>query len=100
MVVSPWSRAVVALGLAIVGLGVLAAPSLGQQDRDVRKTTTGGSTPPPPPAPARVGTVDMTAVFKGYNKVKVSGEEFRTAVMAKKNELMQVMTQMQTESEV
>src|SRR4051812_9780049 len=102
MVVLPSSRAAVALGLGLVGLGLLAAPSLGQQDARVNKAATSraGTTPANPPAPAAFGTVDMTAIFKGYDKVKVSGEEFKAAVMAKKNELMQVMTQMQTETEI
>ena len=41
----------------------------------------------------------MTAVFKGYDKVKVSGEEFKAAVMAKKKDLMSIMEQMKVESE-
>jgi outer membrane protein len=42
----------------------------------------------------------MTAVFKGYDKVKVSGEEFKAAVMAKKKDLMSIMQEMQQESEI
>ncbi len=54
----------------------------------------------PPAAPATFGSIDMTAVFKGYDKVKVSGEEFKAAVMAKKKDLMGIMEQMQTESRI
>jgi outer membrane protein len=98
MVVS--SRAIVALGVGVLAAGILAGPSRGQQqDGALRKTTSQGAAPTGP-APATFGTIDMTAVFKGYDRVKVSGEEFKSAVMEKKKDLMKVMQQMQMESEM
>ncbi|WP_406700304.1 OmpH family outer membrane protein [Singulisphaera sp. Ch08] len=97
MVVS--SRAVAAVSLGLIGVMALASSSQGQQqDVAVRKTTT-QSAAGPAPAPATFGSIDMTAVFKGYDKVKVSGEEFKAAVMLKKKDLMGIMQQMQQESE-
>jgi outer membrane protein len=99
MVVS--SRAIVASSLALLGMALLAGPTLGQQqDGGVRKAaTTGASATPAPPTPATFGTIDMSEVFKNYDKVKVTGEEFRAAVMARRNDLMKLMTEMQHESE-
>jgi outer membrane protein len=101
MVVSP--RARVALGLGFLGLIVYGTPALSQQPQDpaVRKaaTTQGTGAKPQPPVPVTVGCVDMSAVFKGYDKVKVNSEEFKAAVLAKKNELMKFMADAQQESE-
>jgi outer membrane protein len=99
MVVS--SRAIVVASLGVLGVALLVGPSLGQQkDSSVSKTS---SQPPAnsakPPAPAAFGTIDMTAVFKNYDKVKYTSEEFQAAALAKKNELMKIMTEMQTVSE-
>lgn len=95
-----FSRAVAAVSLSLVGVLTLASATLGQQqDPAVRKSTTQESTQTPP-APATFGSIDMTAVFKGYDKVKISGEEFKAAVMAKKKDLMAIMQEMQQESEV
>jgi len=93
MVVS--SRAIVAVGLGLAGLAVLVGPSLGQ-DKAVRQA----SSRPAAPSPPTFGTVDMSAVFKGYDKVKVNAEEFRAAATAKKAELTKLMQGMQQESEV
>jgi Skp family chaperone for outer membrane proteins len=102
MVVS--TRAMAALGLGTLALAVLIGPALGQppQDAAVRKATTQASatgSKPQPPVPVTVGCVDMSAVFKGYDKVKVNSEEFKAAVLAKKNELMKFMAEAQQESE-
>jgi Skp family chaperone for outer membrane proteins len=88
------------VGLGVVGLAVLVGSSLGQQlDPAVRKATSQASAPKPP-APPVIGSVDMAAIFKGYDKVKVNSEEFKAAVMAKKGELMKFMTEAQQESEM
>jgi Skp family chaperone for outer membrane proteins len=92
-----FSRAVAAVSLSMVGVLTLASATLGQQpEASARKSTTQAT----PPAPATFGSIDMTAVFKGYDKVKVSGEEFKAAVMAKKKDLMGIMQEMQQESEM
>lgn len=96
MVVS--SRAVAVVSFGLLGVFALASASYAQQqDTAVRKTNT-QSPAGTPAAPATFGSIDMTAVFKGYDKVKVSGEEFKAAVMTKKKDLMAIMEQMQTES--
>jgi Skp family chaperone for outer membrane proteins len=103
MVVS--TRGIVALGLGAIGLSVLAGQALAQQPQDpaVRKTATQATAPasaPKPPVPATVGSVDIAAIFKGYDRVKVNSEEFKAAVMAKKGELMKIMTEGQQEAEM
>jgi Skp family chaperone for outer membrane proteins len=95
-------RTIVAAGLGFLGLAVLVGPTLGQQPQDpaLRKATTqAAASAPQPPTPVTVGCVDISAIFKGYDKVKANSEEFRAAVMAKKNELMKFMAEAQQESE-
>jgi Skp family chaperone for outer membrane proteins len=98
MVVS--TRTIAAVGLGFLGMACLVGPTLGQQSPDpaVRKAAT-QATAPRPPAPATFGSVDMAAVFKGYDKVKVNSEEFKAAVLGKKNELMKFMSEAQQEQE-
>ena len=100
MVVS--ARAILAMGLGVVGLGLLAGPTFGQQPDGAVRKSAAQATPAPvkPPDPATFGTIDMAAVFKGYDKVKTSSEEFKSAVMSKKNELMKLMSEAQQQSEM
>ena len=73
------TRAAWALGLGLVGLAITVGPTLGQQqDSGVRKATAGAAAPKPA-GPAVIGTVDIDAVFKGYDKVKADSEEFKAA---------------------
>jgi len=103
MVVS--SRAIVAVGLGLVGVVCLVGPSFGQQqDGAVRKTNAQTAAPaaartkPQPPAPAIIGTVDIEAVFKNYDKVKAQQEEFKAAAMEKQKELLKLQTEAQEEA--
>ena len=100
MVIS--SRALVAMGLCTAGLGLLVGPSLGQQpDGGVRRTANSTSTAAPAaPVPPVIGTIDLDSVFKNYEKVKVSSEEFNAAAMSKKNELMKIQAEAQQEAEM
>jgi outer membrane protein len=108
MVVS--SRAIVAVGLGLAGLGLWAGPANGQapQDNAARRVAGGAAATPAPgapatpkaPDPAIIGWVDMTAVFKGYDKVKVQGEEFKVAVQGKQKELVKYTQEAQQESEM
>lgn len=105
MVVS--SRALAAVGLGLVGLGVLVVPSLGQQaqqkDGAVRPTVNrpaASAASSTPPGPAVFGSVEMNAVLKGYDKFKVLSEEWEAAASAKQRELMQIMQEMKTESDM
>jgi outer membrane protein len=105
MVVS--SRGIWAIGLSLTGVALLVGPSLGQQsagrapeDGAVRKAASpGGNTPPSPIAPV-IGTVDVEHVFKNYDKVKVANKEFNAAMLARKNELMKIMSEAQQEAEM
>ncbi|MCA1685965.1 MAG: OmpH family outer membrane protein [Planctomycetia bacterium] len=102
MVVS--SRAVAALGIGLVGLGLMTGPASGQQAQDgtVRRAATQAAAPAPAnqaPVPTVIGTVDIEAVFKSYDKVKTQQEEFKAAAMAKHNELMKFQTEGQEEAQ-
>jgi outer membrane protein len=98
MVVS--TRAIAAVVLGGLGVAFLVGPSLAQppQDAAVRKAAT-QATAPKPPAPATIGCVDMGAVFKGYDKVKVTGDEFKGAVLSKQNELVKLQSEAQQEQD-
>lgn len=103
MVVS--SRAIVAVGLSLVGTGCLAGLAFAQppQDAGVRKTAatqTQASAPASPKAlaPPVIGTVDIKAVFTNYDKVKVQQEEFQAAAVAKRTELQKIATDAQDEA--
>jgi outer membrane protein len=102
MVVS--SRAFAALALGLIGLGCLARPTFAQQQQDgtVRKAANQGAAAPATtsaPVPPVLGTVDIEAVFKGYDKVKAQQEEFKAAAMGKHNELMKFQTEAQEEAQ-
>jgi outer membrane protein len=99
MVIS--SRAIVTLGLCTVGFGLLVGPVRSQQaDGGVRRTATPSAGAPKTPVPPVIGTIDLDAVFKNYEKVKVSSEEFRAAAMAKKNDLMKIQAEATQEAEM
>ena len=98
------SRGILAIGLGLTGLAILVAPTLGQgqaQDGAVRKATNPASVqkPPPPIAPV-IGTIDLELVFKNYEKVKQSNKEYSAALMARKNELMKIMSEAQEEAQM
>jgi Skp family chaperone for outer membrane proteins len=102
MVVS--SRGILAIVLSLAGLTYLVAPTLGQapqNDDKVRKTASpaAGTLPPSPVAPV-IGTVDLELVFKSYEKVKVSNKEYSAALLARKNELMKIMSEAQEEAQM
>jgi outer membrane protein len=96
------TRGILALGLGVTGLAFLVGPSLGQQqDGGVRKTAnpTGGAMPTAPVPPV-IGTVDIDAVFKNYEKFKVASKEFNAAMLTRKNELMKIMSEAQEEAQL
>ena len=98
------TRGIWAIGLGIVGLSLLVGPIVAQQDGAVRKTTgpTGGSTAAAPaaPVPPMIGTVDMDAVFKGYEKFKATNKEFQAAVLGRQNELMKLKSEYEDEGQM
>jgi outer membrane protein len=96
------SRGIVAIGLSLVGLAYLVAPTLGQvpqQDGSVRKTASPSTGAPPAPVAPVIGTIDIELVFKSYDKVKVSNKEYNAALLARKNELMRIMSDAQEEAQ-
>ena len=93
------SRLIVAAGLGVVGAGLLSAPIQGQQDAAVRKTSSGASQFKAGTAPV-IGTIDLDAVFKSYEKVKYANEEFQAAMVAKRGELMKLQQEFAQETEV
>jgi Skp family chaperone for outer membrane proteins len=102
MVVS--SRGILAIGLGLTGLAFLVGPSLGQgpaQDNSVRKAANpGAKTSPAPPVAPFIGTVDLELVFKSYEKVMVSQKEYNAALLARKNELMKILSEAQEEAQM
>ena len=98
----PSSRGTLAIGLSLAGLAYLVAPTLGQgqqQDSLVRKTASPSTGSPPAPIAPVIGTVDIELVFKSYEKVKVSNKEYSAALLARKNELMRIMSEAQEEAQ-
>jgi len=96
------TRGILAIGLGVTGLAFLVGPSLGQQqDGRVSKTAgpTAGAMPSPPAAPI-IGTVDIDSVFKNYEKFKAASKEFNAAMLARKNELMKIMSEAQEEAQM
>ena len=95
------SRGILAIGLSLTGLALLVAPSLGQQqDGSVRKSAGQSTSKPPAPVAPIIGTVDIEYVFKNYDKVKVANKEFNAAMLARKNELLKIMSEAQQEAEL
>lgn len=100
MVVS--SRALAAIGLGLVGFGVLVAPSLGQQakqDGAVRATSSRPATPLPPNPPV-FGSIELGPILKGYDKFKFLQEEFQAAALSKQRELMQIAQEGKQQTEL
>jgi len=95
------SRGILAIGLSLTGLALLVGPSLGQQqDGSIRKAAGQSAGKPPAPVAPVIGTVDIEYVFKNYDKVKVANKEFNAAMLARKNDLMKVMSEAQQEAEL
>ncbi|MFO0888620.1 MAG: OmpH family outer membrane protein [Isosphaeraceae bacterium] len=96
------TRACLTVGLCAVGLALVVNPSRGQQaDSGVQRTnnSTAAKTPAAP-VPPIIGTIDMDRVFKEYEKVKVSSEEFKQAAQARKAELVKIQGEAQAEAEM
>ncbi len=98
------TRGMLAIGLGIVGLSFLVGPTLAQQDGQVRKAANpnpnAGAAAPAAPVPPIIGTVDMDAVFKGYEKFKVTSKEFQAAVLGRQNELMKIKNEAEDEAQM
>jgi outer membrane protein len=94
-------REALTIGLLASGLAGLVSRAFGQQVRE--------DTPPAPaPLPAagpgpgtalKIGTVQIAAVFKGYEKVATLSESFKADVMARKRELEKFQDKARREAE-
>lgn len=99
------TRRIVVTGLGFLGLGLLTGRLLGegQPDEGVRRTSTpnaaASASQAKPTVPPVIGTIDMERVLKEYEKFKFMGDEFQASVLAKKNELIKLGTQMQQQAE-
>jgi len=98
-------RLIAALSLGAAGAVCLVAPiqGQGQAQPDAKVRRTAGTTAPAgfkEPIAPMIGTIDLEAVFKGYEKVKAQAEEFNAAAMAKKKDLMKIQSEMAQEAEM
>jgi RNA polymerase sigma factor (sigma-70 family) len=73
-------------------------PTTPSDDRVVRGPS--ANTPGPHPSAAAIGSIDVDAVFKRSEKVKVSNKEFSAARLFRKNELMRIMYDAQEEAQL
>lgn len=92
---------VASMSLGVTGLAV--AQQAQQADRAVQRTAsnTGGAATnaPAAPVPAVIGSIDMEAVFKSYEKVKVTSDEMQAKALAKQNELQKLVADMKAAAE-
>jgi outer membrane protein len=93
------TRTAAAVGLGLVGVALIVGPSLGQSDNSVSRTNAGSAAAPKGPGPAVIGTIDLGAVMKGYDKAKFLAQEFEAAYQAKAGELMKINNERQQAGE-
>lgn len=93
-------RATAAMGLGLVGVALMVGPTLGQNDAAVGRANTAGSAAAKTPAVAVIGTIDLGAVMKGYDKAKFLAQEFEAAYQAKSLELMKINNERNQEGEM
>lgn len=96
------SRAALAVGLGLLGVAGLVAPTLGQQrDGGVSQTATGTAPAAPRTAPvAVIGTIDMDNVLRSYDKFKYTMEQTQAEALARHNELMKLANEGKSQSEM
>ncbi len=99
------TRGILAIGLGLAGVCCLVVgPSLAQQDGGIRKAAGpgagAGQAAPAAPTPPIIGTVDMDAVFKGYDKFKASNKDFQAAVLGRQNQLMKIKSDAEEEAQL
>ena len=99
------TRGFLAIGLGLVGALLSGSRSVARPaGRGVRKTAGpgpgGAQAAPAAPIPPMIGTVDMDAVFKGYEKFKVTNKEFQAAVLGRQNELMKIKSEGDEEAQM
>ncbi len=86
------SRAAWVLGFGLLTIAGLVGRSIGQ-DRNVQRASTQGAATTLPPAV--VGSIDMDAVFKGYEKVDFIRKQIESQAELKKAELGKLIAELQ-----
>lgn len=88
--------AAVAAGLCLTGVLGIVAQSPGRQTRDgdVRKTAAGTSGRTVAPSAMLIGTIDMEAVLKGYEKAKALEEKVAADIQEERKKLIQMQAEM------
>jgi outer membrane protein len=90
------SRAVLALSLGVAGVVGLAGYSIGQDGTAQKGAATGQQPAQQRALPTAVlGSIDMDAVFKGYEKVEFIRKQIEAEANLKKGELSKIMAQAQ-----
>lgn len=88
------SRAGWALGLGVLGVAGLVGVSYGQGDGEVRKAATNaGATGAARMTPAVMGSIDLEAIFRSYEKSKFLLEGLKADGLAKEGQLKQIMAE-------
>lgn len=97
------TRAMVAMGLCLVGVAGLVSRSFAQaQDGRVQKATNPPANAPTTTAsskPLSIGSIDMDKVLKDYDKFKVANENIRAEALERHNGLMKIATEAKQEQE-
>ena len=99
------TRATLAMGLCLVGVAGLVAPSFGQQgDAKVRPVSNPSATPAQaaaaaPKAPS-IGSIDIEKVLRDYDKFKVANENIRAEALTRHNSIMAIATEAKKEQEL
>ena len=98
------SRGILAIGLGLTGLAILVAPTLGQgqaQDDAVRKATNPASVQKPPHRSRRSSARSISSSFsKTMRRSNNRTRNISAALMARKNELMKIMSEAQEEAQM
>jgi outer membrane protein len=95
------TRAVVAVGLCLVGVAGLVSRSFGQQgvQKDAQVKSASNPAAPAVAKPASIGSIDMDKVLKDYDKFKVANENIRAEALERHNSLMKIATDAKQEQE-
>jgi Skp family chaperone for outer membrane proteins len=93
------------MGLCLVGVAGLVAPSFGQQqDAKVKAASnpaasTEASAARVAPKAAAIGSIDIEKVLKDYDKFKVANETIRAEALARHKSIMEIATEAKQEQE-
>ena len=96
------NRAMLAVGLCLVGVTGLVSRSFGQQQADskVRTVADTASTAKAAPKPVLIGSIDIEKVLRDYDKFKVANENIRAEALARHSSLMQLAAEAKQQQEL